>query len=587
MRKTEKALSMLLIASIALTPMTSFAMLAEPPVTAVSPDAAAQDGELTDADRKIVPPDQMVQKPLTEKDKEAVAFALEKYKELFGKSIDESLYIKEVYFTSADTQYPLPYYYRHTVSVSFIPKDYVKQGVYIAYYEDNKEIMSISSMDINYEAKINYTKEQAQKIAEDFMKDNDLADISSYKVQVNSYVEPYMQNYPVADFFYIKQVNGLAFDADSVSVSVDLNTGKVISFYKNSPKGIEFPDAKPALTEAEALAIVRENAKVTLRYMTDMKNQKVAIPVYTIDTSAASDVDAKTKEPVNYTGDMKIETFTPDKARTDQIINDAEPKAKVSVTRQQAIDLAKATIKEFFGKDLTPNKSEDYFDPENVFVTFTDSESKIEYSVGIELKTGKITYIGAYPVYEEPTAQEISETSYLPGPVPPPDFTPIAYETAYYKALEYAAQLYPEYLTKVDLSQVRYIFPKEQEPYVSPEYGFTFSRIENGITYPENSVNVMVSAKDASLMSLSAYWEDNKLFVDPAGIITKEKALDVFFSDKQMNLKYMLDYTVNKEEDGPAVKLIYTLAPKDNRFMSWDIDALTGKFIIYPVMPID
>ncbi len=588
MRKNSKALSILLAASITITPMASFAMeVTAVPAAGNEQAGTEQKGRIMDGQDKMMPPYELGQKPLSEKDKAAVAFAKEKYKELFGKTVNDSLYIMEVYFSSSDTFYPLPYYFRNTVSVSFIPKDYMKPGIYVSYYEDNKELMSISDMDVDYEAKIIYTKDQAKKIAEDFLNDNKLADISSYKLMVNSYQDPYMQNYPVADFYYIKQVNGLAFDADSLSVSVDLNKGKVMNFYKSSMQDLEFPSAKAELSEQEALAIVRKNTKVNLRYMTDMKNQKIAIPVYSIDTSLSNEIDAKTKEILNYNSDMKIQTFKPDQKRADEIINSAKPFSQGAVTRQQAVLLATKAVKELYGKDLKPNTQEDYYDMENAFFTFndiTDKDNKMQYSVGIELRTGMITYISGYTLYEEPAVNEMAEP-YMPMPEQTIDYVPISYEKAYYAALEYAARLYPEQLKHAELEQIRYIYTGDNYPVT--EYSFMFSRTENNISYPENSVNVTVNSKEASLMSLSSYWEDKKLFVDPAKIISEEKALDVFFSDKQMVLKYMLDYSVNGKNDGPAVKLIYSLSPKNNQFMSWDIDALTGKFIVYPMMTID
>lgn len=546
----------------------------------VSPMAVFADTQTVDTDKqimdtKIVAPGSMDQRVLTKRDLEAIEYAKSMLKDYFNYEPNKDKLIMDVYYSSdySDEEYSKGKNYRENVSVSFMPKDdNVVGGAYISYYEDNKEIVSASITNIDYEAKRKISKEKGKEIADKFLKEKTKLDLSGFKYK--AYDEgPYNQDFVISDYYYQRIEKGVEFDADYASASVDLSTGEVVSFYKNFSKGITFPDIKPDLTANEALDIVKDKFSTQLRYVTSLTDEKRVIPVYSIDTSYCEAVDAHTKQLYSFGGPIKIEKINKTKEQVEALVKDITPVEINAQNKGQAVEVANNLMKAIYGVELTPILEENGGDPNYLYVSYKDNKAKMEYFVSMEIPDKKALFINKSPMYIEGMEDGYYQADQKPV---------ISYKEAYDIAIKELAKIAPEEMKAVDFEQVNYIYEPNQDNQI--EYYFNFPRKVEGVVFQEEYLDVRVNAVTKSVESMSVFWDKTKTFDSIKNVIKPEDAVSKFISDKTMELRYTMDYTETQKTGNPVIKLIYSMVAKDGDYKGNFIDAKTGKYIEYPMV---
>ena len=555
---------------IALSMMT--AMLTSPAISFADSNMAGMDNGVLDS--KLTVPAVIEQRELTKRDLEAIDYAKAIMKDYFGTELKSEDYILDVFYSSDynDEQFPKDKNFRENISVSFMPKsENGGGGAYVAYYEDNKEIISLSNMNIDYEAKRKMTKEKGHEIAKEFLKDKTDLDLSqfTYKVFEES---PYNQEYVMGDYYYQRVHEGIEYDGDFISVTVDLSTGKVVSFYQNYTKNLKFPDATPKLTAEEALKIAKEKFTSELKYVTSPSDEKRAIPVYIIDTAFGDAVDAHTKNIYYFGGPVTIEKFNMTPDEVSNLTKDIKPIEFKAENKGQAVEAANMLLKEVYGVELTPKVEYSEYDPNNVYVTYKDTKAKLEYYVSINISDNKVLFMGRMPMYIEG----------MPYDMPTNQKPVINYKQAYEMAIKELAKIAPEQLKQVDFEQVNYVY--DSNPYTPAEYYFTFPRKVESAEFQEQFIDIRINGVTKTVESMGIYWDDKKTFDSLEGLIKPEQAMEKFLSDKSMQLRYTLDYNQTQKTGEPVIKLIYSLVSKDGHYSGSYIDAKTGKYIDYPVM---
>jgi hypothetical protein len=103
-------------------------------------------------------------------------------------------------------------------------------------------------------------------------------------------------------------------------------------------------------------------------------------------------------------------------------------------------------------------------------------------------------------------------------------------------------------------------------------YDFVYTRVENGIPFYGNSVNVRVDGDTGEVLSYYVHWYDNVKFPAADGIISQEQAREAY----KEKLGLRLIYTYRMENEKPVPYAIY--APRYSN-SSYAIDALTGEKI--------
>lgn len=519
----------------------------------------------------------MEQRPLSQKDIEAMEYAKGIIKEYFLKDVNIEDYIVDVMYT-ADYIEPeilrLPGF-RNMVTVNFLSKDLdSSDGAYLTYYEDNKEIVSGSIGFGDYEGKKNFTYGQGKKIADEFIAKYADVDLSLLKnIDFSAEYAPF--NY--ADYYYQRVENGLEYDANQIFVGVSLVDGKVINFYRAWSNDLEFPSNTPALSEAEALKVLRESIVPELRYIRTPNDEGRGSLAYVMELYKGDMVDAKTKEMFNQSLEIKVSEFNPDMRKVDEIFrNTKEYEIKGPITAQQAKEIGKEIIFENYNVELEGRIPGEIQNDEQIYIEFVDGDIEdggTMYYIGMDLKSGQMLYLAKMDssiIFEANGASSLKPT--------------VNYVDAYYKAIEYLARYYPGYAKDIELSQKIYSYGDES---VNPiEYSFIFQRVNEDIPFFEQAIDIRISAIDGSLMGLSNYWEENIVFDRPENLITKEAAKDAFLSGKGMKLMYIQDYIATEKAGRPVIRLGYRMIDKAEETSHY-IDAKTGKYIIFPMIPVD
>jgi len=103
-------------------------------------------------------------------------------------------------------------------------------------------------------------------------------------------------------------------------------------------------------------------------------------------------------------------------------------------------------------------------------------------------------------------------------------------------------------------------------------YTYQFTRIENGILMPDNSVSVSVDYETAEVMALNASWEYDITIPDAEVKISKEEAQEKIGEKVEMKLTYR---NKTEEVDGKKITKAFLVYQPDKSYMA--VDAKTGE----------
>lgn len=132
-----------------------------------------------------------------------------------------------------------------------------------------------------------------------------------------------------------------------------------------------------------------------------------------------------------------------------------------------------------------------------------------------------------------------------------------------------------EFIKKVNPSIINNIELRDNSEPLNPnaqEYVYEFVRKENGIPYYDNNLFVSVDKTTGEVRNFNLNWKKDLKFPDVKGIISKDKAIELYKEKIGLKLVYRTDY----EKDEPNTYLAYTVlnGPKS-------IDAISGEVVSY------
>lgn len=128
-----------------------------------------------------------------------------------------------------------------------------------------------------------------------------------------------------------------------------------------------------------------------------------------------------------------------------------------------------------------------------------------------------------------------------------------------------------DFIKKVNPSIVNEIKYQESDSpmYVGDtNYYFSYYRVENGVIYSNNNVNVNVDNRTGEVTNYNCNWTDGLSFPDLNGILTRENAQKAFKEKLGLDLIYKLSYENNKQTPYLAYNVL-----ENNKC----IDAKTGE----------
>ena len=435
------------------------------------------------------------------------------------------------------------------------------------------------------------TVKEAEKISDDFIK----------KIQPDKFNEANKKNYNNLGYYgsanynfnYVGKVNGIEFEGNNISVEVDGVKGKVVSYYCNWDKDLKFPEVKGIIDSKTASETFKNEAKMTLRYTTFMpnyryfENKKDVKLMYVPEFSKGSMVDAKDGKMIDWSNNSN-----------GPIIKDLNEKekqefynnAKVTTPREKAIEegeaekVIKSLISKLYGEGYViqdlgyQENAEGYGSSGNkVWNAYFNKGEIGKYNesgnVSLDALTGEIISCNKYSNEDYNASQKFEPK--------------LTWEEAYTKAIEVVAKYYPNKVKQIKTEQLHYNYI-DYDKMGERNYYFNFVRLENGIEYNDNNINIGFSAVTGEMNNLNCNWDKNIKFPEAKNTISKEEASEIFFN----KYKPVLIYTqINKSKDYEKpeleMKIAYRLGDGNGIYDYTNIDALTGKFVNYNGENID
>ncbi|WP_409367069.1 S-layer homology domain-containing protein [Lysinibacillus sp. 38-6] len=415
--------------------------------------------------------------------------------------------------------------------------------------------------DALYPAK--YSKEDAQKIAQDFL--NKFPNTASYKLQDNENDYDYGFNFtrPLSEpitysFTYAPTQNGVVLSNHYITIGV-LANGEIVQVYRNSDvsKKATFDSLEQKKSEADVLAQIRENFAVELRYYLDynFQTEKRDAKLVYVPTSSFYGVHALTGQWQTANGFVEQ---TPKVKGIEKLSSEQLAPRKAGMTLEEVeefansflkVDPDKATLQIDMIDERETEDGETFY---SVHYMYNYESGGTGASFEINKATGEITQY--YDVRRDfMITDKKAET--------------ITKDAALTKAIDYLKEWAPSYIHN-------YAKPLDDYGYdsYSKQYSFSFPRVVNGIAVMGDEIYVSIGT-DGSLRSLSI----NQQKIDNWPSVSKAVAADQVKKTFSEALKLKLQYVKQDKEDSYHYDLVYTPSYEGSIFNQ--IDATTGKWV--------
>jgi len=430
------------------------------------------------------------------------------------------------------------------------------------------------------------TVKEAERISNDFLKKLQPSKFNESNIREN--INNILGYYGTANynFNYVNKVNGIEFDSNNINIEVDGVKGKVVSYYSNWNSDLKFPEIKGVVDSKAAAEVFKNEVKMTLRYTSFMQNysyyenKKDIKLLYVPEFSKGNMLDAKDGKMIDPSNSVASAAA---KDLNQKEIEEFYNKSKVITPREKVIEEQEAgtIIKGFINKLYGEGYVIQGLGYEENVESDGKSGNKIWNASFNKGDSGKFNENGNISI-DALTGGILSFNKYSSDDYSANKFNPkLTWEEAYTKAIEVVATYYPDKVKQIKTQQLHYNF-NAMDKIGERNYYFNFSRLENGIEYNENSINVGFSAVTGEMNNLNSNWDKNIIFPEVKNIITKENASEILFNKYKPVLVYtQINKSVNLDKPELEMKLTYKLSDTNGMYENTNIDALTGKFINY------
>lgn len=370
------------------------------------------------------------------------------------------------------------------------------------------------------------------------------------------------------NYQYQRVVNGIPMPDNMVTVGVNYETGKVTSYSANWLYHAEIPSAAVKITKEEAAKKIGKSVKMKLSYQnayTTDKNGKTKIKaflVYEPDSPYAA-VDAKTGEV--YTSQNEwIEKASMDDA-SGTAFGSSKEADRGELTEEEISkieEINKLISKEAAIKAVTGNNS--LLLDKNLKSITADLYKKKSYTGGEE------SYIWRIHMRDPREVKDNDKDNYRA-------YANAAVDAVSGKILSFNASVKDYYnMTQKEWESVKVKYSKEQsqkilenflkaqipdkfnrsvlsdnkESYVIAYedgkeiyggYYYNYNRVNEGIEYSYNGINGSVDGVTGKIYSFFYDWNDTITFEAPKNIISADRALDIYLSNKDFHLVYEIN----------------------------------------------
>lgn len=360
---------------------------------------------------------------------------------------------------------------------------------------------------------------------------------------------------PSYGFRYQRTVEGIPFPENGVSVTVNGDTGEIISYSFNwYKKELAVPDK--LLSSKEAQQIFQREFPLELMYFRtspeDQKEKPSIKLVFQLRHPELVRIDPSSGEILKPEGRFRIYP-TDGLGMAEQA---ADPAPKVELTPEEVKEITK--IKDLISKDKAiaiasdvMKLSKDYQLESSGLVKLWDEPERVVWQLSWQARKDQDYRGYASATVDGQTGELLSFSHYRyddEGKKEP------VYDFDRCKELAWKmiTKLQPE-----KAKEVRYYESKfQQVPENARSYRFVYERMVNGIPFPQNGFQVTVNAVTGQVESYRLNWS-NVEFPDAGTVIDEAQATQWYSEEVPLKLEFVTAYDSQTGE--PKVQLLYHL----------------------------
>ena len=427
---------------------------------------------------------------------------------------------------------------------------------YKAYYEESYPKLP----KISKEEGLNIALKHIEKI------DSHIAN----NVKYNESKEPLNPKSQEYNYEFLRIINGNIYYDNSLIVSIDKNTGELLSYNLNWNNNLSFPKKSGTISLDKAKKLYKEKMGLSLVYKTDYSSESPRMYLAYTSLYGQKGIDEKTGNIFNYKRYEFLDEYNNvDIKGTGNIgLSPDERKAVEGISNllseKQAEEFARETLEIDDSYKLNDLNLYSYWKNKGEYawtMKFTkddEEDTKYSYDVSLNAKTGELkSFCYDYPQDEK------SEVKY-----------------DRIKALKTAE----DYIKKIDLDKVEDIELFENvldEKEKDTIYYFNFIRKYNEAYVASDSISVSVDGRNGQVIGYNRDWFKGEI-PDLTVNITLEDAYEILFDEIGMKLIYVEENRPLSEKDTTEnILLGYLLNP----YKPLNISAETGEILDYNGKP--
>lgn len=419
----------------------------------------------------------------------------------------------------------------------------------------------------------NISRDQARKIAENFLNRIDKNKIKDL-IHINNSDQIVSLNLPQSYIFeWERIVNGIPFPQDTIQISVDAQSGRIINYQMNWTNA-RFPDPSDILTPEQARSAFLSGDLLTLEYYPQATDKSTAILVYALSNQTNGAIDAITGKPIELEAGQWLNW-----GYFSNIV-DGGAKAPINENKQNQIEAEtykfideKTALEDLkkiveISSNLELTSANLAYNPNDGRIVWNlywwnqnEAKSTITGTVtsifaGIDAIDGALDHL--YVNYQNESQKS----------------TPLNENEARKIAESFVKKAQPEYFAQIKWNPQAGYKPQGA-------YNFVYDRIVNGILFPANTIEITVS--DFGLVtSYSSNWSKSA-FENRDGTIPLSMAKEIFLDYRPLTLNYV---EINQNNSASTIKLVY-LPEIRNPIVSNFLNAKTGKPTNWNGKPLD
>lgn len=489
-------------------------------------------------------------------------------------------------------------------SLQWSSKDESDGGIYVRVNEKGTILSYDKWMQYNYERskfpKVN--RQQAKEKAEEFINKVNPGLLKSLKYQDNN--QNSISDYSYY-FNYVRLVNDIPYYNNNVGISVNRDTGEVLSYYYNWTDNLSFPAPKDVITLEDAQKAYKNNMGLKLVYMSARENEQLRIYAayvpkydnynYAIDAFTGDRIELKDRYyyPYYSKGEMNDEkqalmnaagdtgfggvTLTPEEKEEIEKMAKLKPLNEIEKEIRAMAVLNLTDDMKLVNYDLNRNWTER--DKYEYYLRFSNEaqiagKDKLRYvNVTVDALKGEIKNFYSRIPYDEAKK-------------------PVDDQKAARAAVEkFLKEFKPKEFSQTEFDEegwsnyLRYAGAEPQN-----EYSFYFARKVNGIIYQNNGISVGYDAVNQRVYNFNMEWYDGKFpSIDKAAVL--EDVYKVVFGQVGLELQYRASYPKNEDavdlripeydNTKPEIELVYALKGDKPLYF----DGYTGAILGYDGKP--